>query len=219
MGRAIGARTLPVSANQAQANTRLIGGPVRVCGWSFSDQALVQGLTVDQAAIAPAAHSTIASISLPNGRYTVSWTLEITGTPGAGDIDNVQLFIGAAQVATSVNLGAVGNYGQEEVQVQVTGGPLLLAWVNPGAATAGTTYKVEASIQPLTGSAATIFDGGLAVGFVSIFQGAAETRWFEGDGICVETQMSVQTTLGTVAGVIWYYLLSDLDPTGKSDAY
>lgn len=212
-----GARSLTVTANNALANKSLLGGPLRLCGWSTVDGAVAQGLTVDQSAAAPAAGATIASISLPNGEYVVSWTLEITGTPGAGDVDNVQMLIGATVVATSVNLGAVGNYAQEEQNVQVTFGPLTLAFKAIGAATAGSVYKVEANIVSIGNAAATILDGSQPIGFISMPQGNGETVWLQERGVQIDNALSVQTTQGSVNGVLWYYLDSDLDPEREPD--
>lgn len=188
-----------------------------MCGWSFNDGAIGQGLTVDQSAAAPGAGATIASISLGNGAYQVEWTLEITGTPGAGDVDNVQVTVAATVVATSVNLGAVGDYPQEEFTAQVVFGPLTLAWKAIGAATAGSTYKIEANITPLANAGGTINDGAQAVGFIGMPPGGSQTVWLEGRGVQLDTQISVQTTLGTLQGVLYYYLDSDLDPEHEPD--
>ena len=94
-----GARPLTVTAAQANAGTNLIGGPVRLRGWSMNDGAAGEGLTARGSAAAPAAGTTITSLSLTPGTYSVSWQVELTGTPGAGDVDNVQLLIGATVVA------------------------------------------------------------------------------------------------------------------------
>lgn len=209
-----GARILSVSAAQALGNVRLLGGPLRLCGWSLNDGAIGQGLQVNQSAAAPAAGATIASISLGNGAYLVEWVFELTGTPGAGDVDNVQLFVGATLLDTSVNLGAVGNYSQEEVEAQVVFGPLTLAWKALGAATAGTTYKVSANIISQGNAGGTIFDGGQSVAFPNMPQGSAQTFYYDKYGVQVDTQISVQTTLGTIQGVLYYYLDSDLDDEG-----
>lgn len=197
----------------------MVGGPLRVMGWSLNDGAQSQQLTVDQSAAAPAAGATVASIALNNGVYQIFWTLELSGTPGAGDVDNVQLFIGSTLVATSVNLGAVGNYLQVQVQVPVFFGPLTLAWKAIGAATVGSTYKVEANIIPINNSTATIFDGGGAIGFVGIGPGSAENAWFGDSGISVDTELRVQTTLGTVQGVIYYYMARDTGEQGEQQQY
>jgi hypothetical protein len=208
--RRIGARILPVSASQALNNTRLIGGPVRICGWSFSDGLTPSDLNATGTVAAPGAGATVASLSLPNGTYQVEWTVELAGTPGAGDVNNFALFIGAAQIATSVNLGANGNYPQENAQAQVTFGPLTLAVKAIGAATVGSSYTANIVVTQLNKNAATIFDGKMPIAQLSIGLGDVDTRWFDDYGITAETEVSVTGTLGTISGTIWYYLLSDL---------
>lgn len=212
-----GARALTVTAVQALTNQKLLGGPLRLLGWSLNDGTASQGLTVDQSAAAPGAGVTVASISLGNGQYQVEWTLEITGTPGAGDVDNVQVIVGATLIATSVNPGAVGNYSQEEVNAVVVFGPVNLMFKAIGAATAGSTYKVEANITPLTGATATIFDGAQIVGSPGMPPAGSDTKWIGPDGVQVDTAISVQTILGNVQGVLWYLLDSDVydDPDGQ----
>lgn len=186
-------------------------------GWSFNDSTASTESTVDQSANTPAAGATIASISLANGEYEITWTLELSGTPGAADVDNVQLFNGATLVATSVNPGAVGNYLQATVQVNVIFGPLTLAWKAIGAAAVGSVYKIEANIVPVSGSTGQIKDGSGAIGFTGIPVGGVDTQWFGPEGIAIDTELSVQTTLGTVQGVIWYYLFSDYPDQGEQE--
>lgn len=214
-----GARTITISTADALNKQRKLGGPLRVVGWCFTGGGGSSSQTVDQSAAAPGAGATIASISLGNGVYQVEWTLEITGTPGAGDVDNVQLFIGGTLIATSVNLGAVGEYGQEEANAAVTFGPLVLAWKAIGAATAGSTYKIEANIISLTQAQGTIFDGGQPIAFLSMAAAGTDKEWLDEDGIAIDTELAVQTTLGSISGVIWYYLHSDLDYANQPDHY
>lgn len=215
--RRFGARSLTVSAAQALANTRMLGGPLRLCGWSFTGTGASNPQTVDQSAAAPGAGATIASLSLGNGQYQVEWTLELTGTPGAADVDNVQLFIGSTLIATSVNLGAVGNYAQEEVNAAVSFGPLILAWKAIGAAAVGSVYKVEANVISLTQQTGTIFDGSQPVGYLSMAPQGTDKEWMDDEGVQIDTHISVQTTLGSIQGVLWYYLASDMDVPGTAE--
>lgn len=185
-----------------------------MCGWSANGGAGTTDTPVTGSATAPAAGATIASVALGNGTYTVEWTVELTGTPGAGDVDNVQLFIGATPVAISVNLGAVGDYVQEEAAVTVAGGPLTLTAKAIGAGTAGAVYKVNLTVISTSTSAATIFDGGQAVGFISVLPNGNHTVWLERHGVAVETELSVLTTAGTMSGILYYDLCYDDDPYG-----
>lgn len=193
-----------MTATQAASNARLVGGPVRLRGWSLSDGIAPGGITADASVIAPVAGATIASVSLPTLVYQVAWSLQLSGTPGAADANNVQALLGAALQATSVNQGAAGIYGQEEFQLTVTGGPLLLAFKAINNAVAGSAYTIEANITPIGSSAATVMDGAQPLGFSVMPPGGGDTHWFSGDGVEVLSQLSVQATLGAPQGVLWY---------------
>ncbi len=199
-----GCRILPVSAVAASAGQRLLGGPLLICGWSFNDGAATQGLSATGTVNTPGAGATITTIALPSGDYTVQWTVELQGTPGAADINNVGLYLGASLEATSVNLGADGNYAQAPADISVQGGPLTLTAKAIGAATAGAIYIVNFTIIPTGQSMATIFNGGMAAGFVGIAQGGVDTQWFDDEGIAIDTDISVQTNTGVISGVIYY---------------
>lgn len=179
---------------------------MRLMGWSFNDGTAGNSLTMDSSVAAPAAGATIASLSLPNGTYTVAWTVELSGTLAAADIDNVALDIGATQVATSANAGAAGTYPQASAQVVVTGGPLTLAAKAIGAATAGSTYRVNATITPTSPSTATIQDGSGSLAFSAIQPGGVDNEWFGDSGIAVDTELRVLTTGGVVQGTVFYYI-------------
>lgn len=193
-----------MSSVAALNGSRLIGGPVRVCGWSFNNGVGPTDTPVTGTAAAPAAGATIASVSLGNGTYNVEWTVELTGTPGAADVDNVQLLVSATVIADSSNLGAVGDYPQEEATGTVVFGPLTLAAKAIGAATVGSTYKVIMTVTPTSASLGTISDGGQTIGFIDIPVPGNVTTWLSDIGVSVLTELKVQTNLGTVNGVIYY---------------
>ena len=211
-----GARSLTVTAAQAAVGSELMRGPIRVVGWSFADGTIGQGLTVRGSANAPGAGVTVTTISLANGEYVVEWSVELTGTPGVADIDNVKLNIGATQVATSVNLGAVGNYPQEEATIIVSGGPLSLTAAAIAAATAGSVYVVNMTITPITASLGTINDGGQLIANVGAGPGGTDTQFLSENGVAVRTRLFVQATQGVVSGVIWYYLAHDKHDEGTA---
>lgn len=214
-----GARSLTVTASQAAGFTALVGGPVRLIGWSLNDGIASQGNFADTSAAAPAAGVTIASLVLPNGTYQVQWFFELTGAAGAADVDNVALFIGATQIDQSVNLGAVGNYGPFNAEAVVTGGPLTLAAKAIGNATAATTYKVKLTVTPVGITTGQILDGGQVVAFTAIPQGGVDTQILSNDGIAVDNSLKVGSIVGTVQGVLWYYLKSDLECPDDPAAY
>lgn len=192
---------------------------MRLCGWSANGGAGTTDTPVTGSATAPAAGATIASVSLGNGTYTVEWTVELTGTPGAGDVDNVQLLIGATVIANSVNLGAVGDYQQEEAAITVTGGPLTLAAKAIGVGTAGATYKINMTVIPTSGSTATIFDGGQPVAYINVTSDGNDTQWIGDYGIAVLTELSVLTTAGTLSGILWYSMVYDDDDPDDDSSY
>lgn len=214
-----GARALTVPVITAGNSQRLIGGPVRVCGWSLTDGVAAQLSVLRNSAAAPGAGATIASVSLGNGVYNVQWFLEITGTPAVGDVDNVSMVIGATVVDKSVNLGAVGNYGPFQAQAVVTGGPLTLAFKAIGAATAGTTYTVNAVITAVGENQATILDGQQPIAFVFTNQGQASNFYLSEYGVQVDTEINVSAVTGQVSGTIWYYLDSDFDDPPDDTQY
>lgn len=214
--REYGAKAQTVTVSQSTAGSRLVGGPLRLKGWSLTDGTADQDLTVRQPAAAPAANATIASIALPNGVFTVEWSLEIQGASGAADVDNVALFIGATQIATSVNLGVVGNYPQANAQASVAGGPLTLAAKAVGNAAVGSTYVINMTIIPTGQSQATIKDGGQSIGFASMGEGRADTQWLGEDGVQIRTELSILATQGTVSGVLW---IEEVYPTGEHTSH
>ena len=190
---------------------------MRLMGWSLNDGTGTDSLTMDATAAAPAAGATIVSLSLPNGLYTVAWTVELGGTPGAGDIDNVALDIGATQVAQSANLGAVGIYIQPVAEVSVVNGPLVLAAKAIGAATVGSTYRVQATITQINESTATIFDGSGAIGFSAIPVAGVDNEWFGDSGIAIDTELRIQSTNGVVQGNVYYYISPERPWEGEQE--
>ena len=101
---------------------------------------------------APAANTQIGNISAASiipAEYMIYWTVSLSGTPGANEVDNFQLRIGAATFATSSNPGAIGEFPQAPF------GPVFLSTssvaVRSGSAvaTAGSVYTIALSIVPV----------------------------------------------------------------------
>lgn len=114
----------------------------------FADR--VPGLAVPPApsnavtgsATSPAAGATIATVTLPQGTYTVSWSVMLTGTVAAADLDNFGLYVGANLVATSLNgINAGTSYPQPAVVIEVPAGGAALAVKAIGAGTASSVYS------------------------------------------------------------------------------
>lgn len=97
----------------------------------------------------PGAAATITSFSLPAGGWTLNWTIELAGTPAAGDANNFQLTLGAVQELVSINPGAVaGPLQQNGVQVQVPAGGATVAVKSIAAGTAGAIYTAQLVALP-----------------------------------------------------------------------
>lgn len=206
-----GARVLPFTSNQALNGSVLIGGPGRLKGWSILDGSASNTLEADQTAAAPGAGVTITSLSLANGVYRVEWFLELGGTPGVGDIDNVALFIAATQIGQSANLGAVGEYGPFVAQANVVFGPLTLAAKAIGAATAGSTYRVLLQATQVANALCNIKDGGMTIASPVIPAQSADNKWLSERGVRVENSLSVQAIQGTISGVLYFEVFDEID--------
>lgn len=99
---------------------------------------------------APAAGTTIASMTLAAGKWTVQWSILFEGTPAVAEVDNLQLTLGAAVVATSDNADASEFvYVQLAQVIDVPAGGATLAMKNIGVATAAVTYvaNITATFQ------------------------------------------------------------------------
>lgn len=193
-----------MTSGQSLGGTNLVGGPGRLLGWSLNDGSASNTLEVDNSAAAPAAGTTIASLSLPNGVYDVEWYFDLSGTPGAADVDNVGVFIAATQIDESANTGTVGIFGPFKSQANVVFGPLTLAAKALGNAAAGTTYRITMKATNNANSIANIKDGGMTIAIPSIGPQDSETVWLGELGLRVETGLSIQATQGTITGALWW---------------
>jgi hypothetical protein len=110
------------------------------------------GASVEGSVTSPGANSNIASFGINQvipGSYTVQWTVELDGTPGAGDVDNFRLRYNAINILTSVNDGAIGRYPQNTVQLTAIANPagaLLVQSIAAG--TAGAVYSAQMTVTP-----------------------------------------------------------------------
>lgn len=97
----------------------------------------------------PGALAAVTSLVLPSGGWTLSWQVQLAGTPAAADANNFGLYAGTAQVLESVNAGAVGGpWQQETVQVQVPVGGATYAVKSISAGTAGAIYSAQLVASP-----------------------------------------------------------------------
>lgn len=119
-------------------------------------QGIVQGYKgVTGQLTAPAAFATLTSVGpIPAGVYTINWTVQLSGSAGAGDANNFQLYNNGVLLANSVNAGAAGIYPQAPVTATVPpgGGQFLEVTAGAGAGSPGAVYKgtITGASLPLT---------------------------------------------------------------------
>jgi hypothetical protein len=99
----------------------------------------------------PAGGATIAQVPLGLGTYVVTWTVELSGTLGAADANNFQLFQSGTGsnfvVINSVNLAVAGAYAQLSVNITATAAGNFIKVLTIGAGTAGAVYSGVISVQ------------------------------------------------------------------------
>ena len=102
----------------------------------------------------PAPFSTIFSTGiLPPGTYTVQWSVSLSGTIGAPELNNFILNLGPSRfLAGSVNAAAAGTYPQASVTFATPGGLALLLLSGSNSATSGAVYAgtITGSNPPLS---------------------------------------------------------------------
>jgi hypothetical protein len=91
----------------------------------------------------PAAGTTITSQALAAGTYAVSWSVQLSGTVSASDVNNFGLYNGVTLVATSLNSGATSTYSQPNLTVVIPGGGATLAIKAIATATTGAVYNAQ----------------------------------------------------------------------------
>ena len=114
------------------------------------------GAIFEGSAAAPTANSDVLSIAAaalpPVGTYTLSIKLDLDGTVGAVEVNNMKLVFGGTTLVTFAIDGAVGSYPQTPVVLTIPPGNTNLLKVKAvGAATAGSTYTAEISFTPVQG--------------------------------------------------------------------
>jgi uncharacterized protein len=116
---------------------------------------------------APAAGTTIFSMPLAAGTYTVNWGVQLSGTVAAADADNFELFNDANQVATSVNPDTVGSYPQSPVSVTIKSGGGMLAVKNINQGSAAAEYAAYLNVPGISASSYADFGLDFSVSFPS----------------------------------------------------
>jgi hypothetical protein len=198
-----GAHAVTVTAAAAAAGTRLVDGPVRLVGWSLA-AANSAGFNNTNTQAAPVAGTTIASVIVPQGFYTVNWRVAVGGTTGGPEQDNFALFNGVTQVAVSENGSSSGTDVQQNAQQIAVGvGGATISIQAIGNATAGSTYRASLALIEIENGYAEVHDAGQLVGIFGQNAGIVDTRYFGPDGFYIGTELHVQTLLGIVSGVVY----------------
>src|SRR5487761_569 len=124
----------------------------------------------------PAAFSALAAVTgLPAATYQVTAYAEFTAAPGAGDADNVQLWLnGASQGTLLIPPVANGAPVPFTIEIAAPAGSTI-ELVNPAAGSAGTTYHTFIEVTA-AGAAGVRFDhevGNLDVGLGALLRAGA----------------------------------------------
>jgi hypothetical protein len=180
----------------------ILSGASHLCGWSLRDASGELGSEIEGSVTTPGAGAAIVtSAGQAAGQYTLNWSVSLAGTPAAADANNFGLYVNATLVATSINLGANGEYPQEPVQVTIpASGTYAVKAI--GAGTVGAIYTAQVSSTPAPGavSAFEIRDTSYPVGEGFAIPGAASTQHFGQAGIKIRGALNLHIISGSVAG-------------------
>lgn len=109
------------------------------------------------AAASPPAFTILGSIiTVPvSGTFTANWSVSVSGTLGGADVNNFQLGLNGAPLASSVNPAVAGTYPQAPVTFTAAAGSLMVIVSGASNATPGAQYSavLQALSVPLTLSA------------------------------------------------------------------
>ena len=97
----------------------------------------------------PVAGTTIATVTLPSGGWTLNWTVGLSGTTSATDVNNFGLYNGSTLLLQSVNGDtAQQDYPQLPIDVQVPVGGATFNVKNIALATTGAVYAAQLVATP-----------------------------------------------------------------------
>jgi len=115
------------------------------------------GNTVGTTPASPPPETTVFSMSLAAGTYTVNWGVQLSGTVSATDANNFELFNDASQIALSVNGDTAGSYPQSPVSVTIKSGGGTLAIKSIRAGTAEAVYEGYLTVSGMAATSYTDF--------------------------------------------------------------
>lgn len=181
---------------------------VRLKGWSLRATSVQGTLEAEGSALNPAAGSTITSLVLGQGEWVVSWEVVVTGTTSATDVDNFQIWFNSSAIAGSTNGSNAGQpYPQENATFQVGAVAATISIKNIVLPTVGATYSASLSASPLSAPAiAEITSGGSPQAEISLPIGVAQTVFFQGEGITLQSDLTLSVITGTLRGAVFVQL-------------
>lgn len=89
---------------------------------------------------APAANTQMVLVPLTPGTYAILWSVTVSGTLSASDVNNFDLYNGTTFVTGSINPAVAGTYIQAPVLLTIGAGTPSVKILSGGAATAGSVY-------------------------------------------------------------------------------
>lgn len=208
-----------------------------MCGWSFTSGQSAETEISPANPAAGAADFTVFTVPAGQAVTLESLTFTFVTDATAGNrVVRIEIRDGAGNVVTRIPclsadpasttslvtafIGSAGTGGASGGTTAALPNMQMLAGWSVHVTVTGTvgvgdqiSATFGAIVTGASGAFATIFDGGQAIGFSAIPAGGTDTQPLLDYGIKVETHVSVQATAGTINGVLWYLLESDLaDP-------
>lgn len=200
-----GGGSLPLSVTATSVDQLLFTGGGVLRGWSLRDGT---GNTLQSASgsvTSPAAGATVAQIAgLPAGTYRVRWNVGLSGTLGAPETNNFNLFKTGGTVLVSDNPSAVGVFSQIDTEVTITAGQTI--GIHTGAlATVGAVYTADLAISTVgeTETIVELQDGNTILGEIDFTTFRSHTEWFDADGPQIQTQLNLHVVTGIVLGTVY----------------
>lgn len=187
----------------------IAAGLISLSGWSLRTTSLQSGQSSEGAVNAPAAGATVLTLAMPQGQWTLSWEVEVSGTVGAPEVNNFQLLAGAIVLLNSLNGNTAGTpYPQSPITVSIPAGGANLTIKTINASTVGSVYSASISATPVGAVAvAEITSGGNPVAEISLPVGGVDTQYFGGGGIVLRSDLTLSVLSGSFRGAIYARLM------------
>lgn len=109
---------------------------------------------------APAAGATIATLaaaSIVPGTYLINWSVNLSGTLAAADVDNFKLKSASVALITSSNPDVAGEFPQVQFGPIRLDGTTNVSVAAVGAATAGSIYGADLSLVPVPSDQVSLY--------------------------------------------------------------